>query len=122
MQSDDEAMQLSITPLGIVETTDETLVLRFPITVGDSWTQTPPGSAHSRSFYVRSANQPCEVDRSKIPACVVVEEKNSGTGLRTVTTYGRDIGPVRYDYYNRQSGKETLVQSVSLVSRETAAR
>jgi hypothetical protein len=120
MDVDDEAMLLAITPQGIVETTDETYLLRFPITAGDTWTQTPRGSNRSLSFLVRSANQPCQVNGHRVSACVVVEQDDSATGLKTVTTYGRDIGPVHYDYYKQQAGKDNLIQSVSLVAHKVA--
>jgi hypothetical protein len=122
MQSDDEAMQLAVTPQGILETTENTIVLRFPIAAGDKWGQTPTGARYSKSYFVRSAKQPCEAENFKMESCVVVEENDPGTHLKTVTTYGRDIGPVRYDYYETRAGKEVLIQTVSLTAHRFAAR
>jgi hypothetical protein len=121
MQSDDEALQLAVTPEGIIETTDATLILRFPVRTGDTWAQTPPGS-HPRNFYVRSANRPCRVHDEQIAACVVIEEGDSGTGLKTVTTYASGIGPVRYEYFKRVAGRDTLLQRVELITHSIAAR
>jgi len=113
-QSDDEAMQLVITLGGVLELTDDVIVLRFPIRAGESWSEDVPGSKVVRRFLVRSANQPCLSENRKVSSCVVIEETNSSTGVRTLTTYGRDIGPVKYEYFRQMSGKESLVQRATL--------
>jgi hypothetical protein len=115
MQTDDEAMELAVTPQGILEVSDNTYILKFPITKGARWSQTLPGSKDAHSFQVRSARAPCQAGVLHIPDCVVVEETDDRLGLTTVTTYGRDIGPVLYEYRKKHSGKEIVVQTVTLV-------
>jgi hypothetical protein len=62
---------------------------------------------------VLSAKQACSVDGRKISDCLTIEDEDpSATGLKTVTTYGRDIGPVLYLYYRKKAGRELLVQTV----------
>jgi len=115
MQADDEAMELAVTPQGILESSSNTYILKFPITKGDRWSQALPGSKVAHSFEVLSARAPCQAGVLHISDCVVVEEHDDRLGLTTVTTYGRGIGPVHYEYRKKHSGKEILVQTVTLV-------
>jgi hypothetical protein len=117
MQADDEAMELAVTPQGILEVPDNTYILKFPITKGDRWSQKSPGSQELRSFNVLSMNAPCQAGSLNISNCVVVEERDDRLGLTTVTTYGRDFGPVLYEYRKKQSGRVIVVQTVTLTDR-----
>jgi hypothetical protein len=121
MQADDEAMELAVTPQGIKENSSDTFIMKFPVQAGERWSQpgNPQGSNKlRRSFHVLSINRPCHVNRLKISDCITIEDEDEATRLRTVTTYGRDIGPVLYLYYREGAGKETLVQTVTLTAHK----
>jgi hypothetical protein len=121
MQSDDEAMELAVTPDGIKEISSGTLILKFPVRAGDTWAVgQQKNGASMRTFRVLSADQPCSVDSLNVPDCVVIEDEVSAAGLKTVTTYAPDVGPVLYRYYQKQAGKESLVQTVTLTSHKFA--
>lgn len=119
MQSDDEAMELAVTRKGIKEISSNTLIIKFPVRAGKCWAAGQ--SNKSRRFRVLSANKPCSVSQLKIRDCITIgDEDASATGSKTVTTYGLDLGPVLYAYYQKAVGKEHLVQTVTLTSHKFA--
>lgn len=119
MQADDEPMELAVTREGIKEISSNTLIIKFPTKTGQTWSAGGGGGNQSRTLRVLSSKQSCSVNGLKIPDCLTIEdEDSSATGLRTVTTYGRDIGPVRYVYYRKKEGTEPLVQTVTLISHK----
>jgi hypothetical protein len=118
-QSDDEAMELAVTPEGIREISSNVLLLKFPIKTGETWSGEGESGNKSRTFRVLTANKPCSVGGLNISDCVTIEDEDAtATGLKTVTTYGRDIGPVQYVYYRKKAGKELLLQCVTLTSHK----
>lgn len=120
MQSDDEAMELAVTPEGIREISSNVFIIKFPIKTGQTWSAGEGESGNkSRTFRVLTANKPCSVEGLNISDCVSIEDEDAtATGLKTVTTYGRDIGPVQYVYYRKKAGNELLLQSVTLTSHK----
>lgn len=123
MQADDEAMQLAVYASGIEELASHGLVLKWPLTSGDHWlgrkpvreVQMPP------VFRVLSVGQACSVASKVFQDCAVVEENDQATGMRTITTYARSVGPVEYKYFrSRQGGKEEELQTVRLESYRTS--
>jgi hypothetical protein len=112
-QSDDEAMSLLISNQGVVETSRNTLILKYPATAGDSWATNKP--TH-RVFRVISAGHPCHVGVIESDDCLVVEDQDDALKFRTVTTYAKGIGPVLYVYYKKDTTSGTRMQTVELIS------
>ena len=116
MQSDDEAMDLAVTQDGMKEVSSNTFIIKFPIKTGERWSAGRAEVGHQpRVFRVLSVKAPCSVGSMKISDCVTIEDA-SANGLKIVTTYGRDVGPVLYRYYQSTAGNEVLIQTVILVS------
>lgn len=120
MQSDDEGMELAVTQEGIKEIFSDTFIIRFPIRTGEAWAAGQPRGGHGhRTLRVLSVNEPCSAGNLKIQDCMTIEDEDpSPTGLKIVTTYARDLGPVRYMYYRKTSGEVRLIQSVTLTSHK----
>ncbi|MGJ5819032.1 hypothetical protein [Paludibaculum fermentans] len=123
MQADDAAMMLATTGTGIEEVSTRSLVLKWPLTIGDHW----EGGGHVRegqsppAFKVLSVGQACSVASKEFPDCAVVEERDPGTQMQTITTYAKGVGPVEYKYFRiRQGGKQEEVQTVRLDSYRIA--
>ncbi len=117
MQADDEAIMLSASGVGVEEVSTRSLVLKWPLAVGDHWL----GGGHTRqgqsppAFKVLSVGQACSIASKRFQDCAVIEETDLGTRLRTTTTYVRGVGPVEYRYFRiGQRGKQEEVQTVSL--------
>ncbi len=124
MQSDDEGIELAVSGEGIKEISINTFIIKFPIRANETWTAGQPKDGHrSRTFRVLSASKPCSAGNLKIPDCTTIEDDDaSASGLRIVTTYGRDLGPVLYLYYRKTHGKQLLVQTVTLTSYKFTGR
>jgi hypothetical protein len=119
MQADDEAMQLTVSELGLEDVSSRTLVLKSTLSSGEHWL----GAANSRtrqsrqSFKVTSVGRLCSAGSIRFQDCVVVEELDPGTQMRTVTTYARGVGPVEYRYFRlRPNASEEPLQTVTLDS------
>ena len=119
MDEDDSAMQLVRSPQGLRELTTG-VILPVNLSPGGEWSSGEKGRGrHNR---VVSAGKACTAVNQRVKDCLVIEDVDEAARLRTVTTYARGIGPVRYVYY-RTSGRQTSpVQTVDLVSYKLAPR
>src|ERR1035441_3271351 len=119
MQADDEAMQLTVSDSGVEEVSSRTLVLKSPLNSGDHWVGGDRGrkGQPASSFKVVSVDQPCSARSKQFPNCAIVEEIDSQTQMRTLTTYAKGVGPVEYKYFRiRPNGKQDEMQTVTLDS------
>jgi hypothetical protein len=112
--SDDEAMMLVISPKGIEETSIGVLVPKSPVVSGERWISTK--STHRRAFRVLSVGQPCHAGIIASEDCLSVEDEDDGLRFRTVTTYAKGIGPIRYEYFRKNSTAARPIQTVELLS------
>jgi hypothetical protein len=110
---DDEAMMLHLSPLGLEEISFGVLIPKSPITVGEKWTSVKP--TH-RTFRVLSVGQPCHVGGIASEDCLTVEDEDDAVSFRTVTTYAKGVGPIRYEYYKKNTKAEHPIQTVELLS------
>jgi hypothetical protein len=120
MNADDEVMQLQITPEGLKEVTDDFYLIKFPVQSGTKWTAEELG----REFKMLGLRETCEVGRFHFTDCLVVVDDDQQLGLRTVTTYARKVGPVKYEYYSlkQPSGADLPPQTLTLVSYSLSSK
>jgi hypothetical protein len=104
---------LRISPLGLEEISLGVLIPKSPIIVGEKWT-----SARSarRTFRVLSVGQPCHVGSIASEDCLTVEDEDDAVSFRTITTYAKGVGPIRYEYYKKNTKAEHTIQTVELLS------
>jgi hypothetical protein len=98
--SDDEAMRLLISPQGIVESSSGDLILKFPAITGARWEST---KVTHRAFHILSAGQACHAGSIASDDCLAIEDQSDSLRFRTITTYAKGIGPIRYEYYWKNS-------------------
>jgi hypothetical protein len=113
MQSDDDAMELRLSKNGIEEVSTNITVLKWPVSVGTEWAA-PDGTA--QTFRIRSIKAPCKAGARQYSDCLVVEDSDQKMNLRTVTSYARGVGPVKYEYFRIGTRGENKVQTVILTS------
>jgi hypothetical protein len=111
--SDDEAMRLRLSSRGVEETSSGVLILKYPAVTGTRWDSAKP--TH-RTFHVLSVGRPCHVGDITSEDCVVIEDQDDALRFRTITTYAKGIGPVRYEYYKKNSTSTKPIQTVELLS------
>jgi hypothetical protein len=116
-QSDDEAMTLKFTKQALEEDSG-TILLRLPAFAGDSWSTSRP----KRTFRVLTAGKPCQTGTIRSEDCIVIEEDDDALSFRTVTTYAKGVGPIRYVYYSKHSTANIPIQTVNLMSFSLARR
>lgn len=111
--------------VGVDPEVDTIYLLKFPIRKGRDWTLSSPGSAQVQKpnmhWRVLSVNEPCMAGSHSFADCVVVEEIDEeeiyeNVGLRTVVTYARHVGPVKYVYYRVGEEEDLPMSSVELAS------
>jgi hypothetical protein len=112
--SDDEAMMLHMSTLGLEETSSGVLIPKSPIRAGERWTSAK--STHHRKFHVLSVGQPCQVGSISSENCITVEDEDDALRFRTITTYAKGIGPIRYEYYRKNAPVVRPIQIVELLS------
>jgi hypothetical protein len=122
MESDEDAMVLRVTPAGIQETTDRVLILRSHPVSGDAWTSGEASWSAPRKFRVLSVHRPCRAGPVTSGDCVQVEDQDENLHLRTITTYARGVGPVRYEYFRGSPAGSAPTQTVELVSYELSSK
>ena len=118
-QSDDEAMNLHVSKEGIEEISTGTVILKYPSVTGDRWATTKP--TH-RVFRVISAGHPCHVGKITSEDCISVEDQDEALKFRTVTTYAKGIGPIKYMYFKKGSASDIPTQTVELISAHLAPK
>jgi hypothetical protein len=116
MQSDDEAMELRVSAVGIEEMASRVLILRSQLAKGDTWISGGAPWSSARKSRVLSVHEPCRVGSISSRDCVRLEDDEEKLHLRIVTTYARGIGPVRYEYFRGSPPGEVPVQIVELTS------
>jgi hypothetical protein len=114
MQADDEAMRLRVTEAGIEEIDSKVYLLKFPLAAGTTWSTKSSDGNVRRSFRVLSIGSPCGAATKQFQQCAVVEDDDPQTGLRTVTTYARNAGSVKFEYFRKTGGVERCVQTLEL--------
>ena len=90
--------------------------------VEDRWVSTPKPV---RRFHALSVGLSCRVGRIASADCITVEDRDERIHLRTVTTYARGIGPIRYvnfQYSEDRGSKTKSAQTVELVSYHVSAQ
>jgi hypothetical protein len=118
--SDDEAMTLQVSPSGLQEVSSGVLIPKLPIAAGDSWTSADP--AHHRRFKILLAGQPCHSGIIESGDCISVQDDDDRLRFRTVTTYARGIGPIRYEYFEKDGKSGRPSQTVELLSYPLISR
>lgn len=98
LETDDSGMQLQFSAEGLRELNEDFLVLRFPLTTGETWSISRHGQ--DRVFVVLGEGKSCVVGKLKFKACAVVRDDDPEAKLRTITTYALGVGPVQYEYFN----------------------
>lgn len=119
MQADDEAMQLTLSELGLEDISSHTLILKGPLGAGQRWLATDKTQKNQSqaSFRVTSIGQSCAAGSARFSDCAIVEEIDPGTHMRTITTYAKNVGPVEYRYFRiRLNGSSEPLQIVTLSS------
>ena len=116
MESDDEAMVLLASTTGIEETTARLLILKSHIADGETWISAKTSWSAPHKFHILSAHEPCRVGPVASDDCVRVEDEDNDLHRRTVTTYAKGVGPVRYEYFRGASPGRPPVQLVELIS------
>jgi hypothetical protein len=111
--SDDEAMMLYMSPRGLEETSFGVLIPKSPIIVGEKWTSAKPTR---RIFRVLSVSQPCHAGSIASEDCLTVEDEDDAVNFRTITTYAKGIGPIRYEYFRKSTKAVRPIQTVELLS------
>jgi hypothetical protein len=97
--SDDEAMVLLTSAEGIEELSSHVFVLKSSLSSGEKWASEKTSDSPPRFFEILAVHQPCRAGPISSDDCVTVEDKDETIHLRTVTTYARGIGPIRYTYF-----------------------
>ncbi|MGA3372105.1 MAG: hypothetical protein ABSC48_10130 [Terracidiphilus sp.] len=110
---DDEAMMLHMSSLGLEEMSFGILIPKSPIFVGEKWTSVKPTR---RRFRVLSVGQPCHTGKIVSENCLTVEDEDDAVSFRTITTYAKGIGPIRYEYYRKSTKAARPIQIVELLS------
>jgi hypothetical protein len=122
MNSDDEAMVLRVTPAGIEETTSGVLIVRSHPVSGDTWTSGEASWSAARKLRVLSVHELCRAGPVTSDDCMRVQDQNEHLHSRTVTTYVRGIGPVRYEYFQGGSLGTAPKQTVELIAYELSSK
>jgi len=118
---EDDSQQLLLTEQGLKDVPTGYYLIRWPIVADDQWhyefEKGEPSKKFRVSFKVLFARTNCDVRKRHFTDCLAVEQIDEETDLRVVTTYARNVGPVKYVYYKlRDAGEGKPVQSVELVS------
>jgi hypothetical protein len=112
--SDDQAMTLQMSSSGLQEASSGVLIPKSPIAAGGSWTS--PDPAHHRRFKILVAGQPCHSRSIESGDCISVQDDDDRLPFRTVTTYAKGIGPIRYEYFEKDGKTGHPSQTVELLS------
>lgn len=124
MQVDDEAFRLRVTEVGIQEVDTGAYIMKFPIATGAAWEsrgkadRVRPG----RTFRVVSTESDCVSGAGRHSGCAVIEDIDRRFNLRTVTTYARGVGPVKFDYYRKSGAREILIRTMELTGTRVVIR
>jgi hypothetical protein len=111
MQADDMAMELRPSTNGIEEVSSKITILKWPVAVGTEWV-----APTRTTFRVKSISAPCRAGAHQYSDCLVVEDFDPRMSLRTVTSYARGVGPVKYEYFRREARGENRIRSLTLTS------
>jgi hypothetical protein len=116
METDDQTMNLTVDASGVFDRVGEFYLFKFPLNQGDRW-GTPGIEEH---FLVKDVHVPCAVGRFKFDDCLVIENRDTHIHMRTLTTYAKGVGPIKYEYtnYSEEDPKksESRVSLVTLLS------
>jgi len=112
--ADDTGMQLQFTTEGLRELSGGFFLLRFPLKKGGTWS----GPGQERVFTVVNEGERCTVGKLNFDVCAVVQDDDREAKLRTITTCGLGIGPVRYEYHKLVDGavQPEMTQALNLIS------
>jgi len=111
--ADDEAMQLLFTGDGLEEHSSGAIILKSVLSEGATWST---GQEKHRKFRVIAVGSPCYASNIKAADCVTIEDDDDELRYRTITTFAKGIGPIRYTYFKRGSREHTPIQTLELVS------
>jgi hypothetical protein len=111
--SDDEAMRLHLSSTGVEEASSGVLILKYPAVSGTRWES---AKRPRRTFHVLSVGHACHAGDTTSEDCYVIEDQDDALRFRTVTTYAKGIGPIRFEYYWKNSTSTKPMQTVELLS------
>jgi hypothetical protein len=117
--SDDGAMSLRMSAQGL-EDSSSVIIPKTPIFAGKRWQTAESG--HHRTFRVLSVGHPCQAGQITSDDCLSIEDEDDALRFRTVTTYAKGIGPVRYVYYLKNGPSKQPIQTVELLSYHLDSR
>lgn len=115
-ETDDQVMNLVIRSDGVFDQAGDFYLMKFPMKMSEEWSY----PAIESYYRVLNVHAPCSSGRFSFDDCLVVENRDVRAQIRTITTYAKGVGPIKYTY-TKYSGldpksADTPISTVTLAA------